>query len=228
MLLSSLPQQQQQPRQHTPTYIYHHHSHHSSQSESSSSSTSTSSSPSKYNKRALQQFRQEQLDSMSITVEEYEDVLNAEVWIEINKLRDYARHGISREVRGVRFFRPQSCLASLVFYHHLLHTLHTLNKQLQLGVRGLRVVLFVYPSKQPCYIHHMGNFLPTLIEVNSASSVPFHFTSFFLAFNGWSSHAWSYRSLCPPYIFHASLPMFVTLAWLWKDEWSFIFVFLVG
>ncbi|KAG0361825.1 hypothetical protein BGZ54_008925, partial [Gamsiella multidivaricata] len=100
MLLSSLPQQQQQPRQHTPTYIYHHHSHHSSQSESSSSSTSTSSSPSKYNKRALQQFRQEQLDSMSITVEEYEDVLNAEVWIEINKLRDYARHGISREVRG--------------------------------------------------------------------------------------------------------------------------------
>ncbi|KAI9239665.1 MAG: rab-GTPase-TBC domain-containing protein [Podila humilis] len=37
---------------------------------------------------------------MSITVEEYEEVLNAEVWVEVNKLRDYARHGISREVRG--------------------------------------------------------------------------------------------------------------------------------
>ncbi|KAI1316473.1 hypothetical protein EDD11_009963 [Mortierella claussenii] len=98
MLLSSIPQQQQQqPRQHTSAYIYRHHSY----SESSgSSNTSTSSSPTKYNKRALQQYRQEQLDSMSITVEEYEEVLNAEVWVEINKLRDYARHGISREVRG--------------------------------------------------------------------------------------------------------------------------------
>ena len=34
-------------------------------------------------------------------VEEYEEVLNAEVWVEVNKLRDYARHGISREIRGV-------------------------------------------------------------------------------------------------------------------------------
>ncbi|KAF9277845.1 hypothetical protein BGZ68_008968 [Mortierella alpina] len=103
MLLSSIPQQQQQqPRQHTSTYIYHHHhnSHHHTQSDSSSNSTSTSSSPSKYSKRTLQQYRQEHLDSMSITVEEYEEVLNAEVWVEVNKLRDYARHGISREVRG--------------------------------------------------------------------------------------------------------------------------------
>ncbi|KAF9576338.1 hypothetical protein EC968_009312 [Mortierella alpina] len=103
MLLSSIPQQQQQqPRQHTSTYIYHHHhnSNHHTQSDSSSNSTSTSSSPSKYSKRTLQQYRQEHLDSMSITVEEYEEVLNAEVWVEVNKLRDYARHGISREVRG--------------------------------------------------------------------------------------------------------------------------------
>ncbi|KAF9951774.1 hypothetical protein BGZ72_006775 [Mortierella alpina] len=101
MLLSSIPQQQQQ-RQHTSTYIYHHHhnSNHHTQSDSSSNSTSTSSSPSKYSKRTLQQYRQEHLDSMSITVEEYEEVLNAEVWVEVNKLRDYARHGISREVRG--------------------------------------------------------------------------------------------------------------------------------
>ncbi|KAF9935545.1 hypothetical protein KVV02_003638 [Mortierella alpina] len=103
MLLSSIPQQQQQqPRQHTSTYIYHHHhnSNHHTQSDSSSNSTSTSSSPSKYSKRTLQQYRQEHLDSMSITVEEYEEVLHAEVWVEVNKLRDYARHGISREVRG--------------------------------------------------------------------------------------------------------------------------------
>lgn len=43
---------------------------------------------------------------MSITVEEYEEVLNAEVWVEVNKLRDYARHGISREVRGVSIVCP--------------------------------------------------------------------------------------------------------------------------
>ncbi|KAF9895863.1 hypothetical protein BX616_008671, partial [Lobosporangium transversale] len=103
MLLSSIPQQQQQQHRLPANYIYHHRSNngnHHSQSESSSNSSSTSSSPTKYNKRALQQYRQEQLDSMSITVEEYKEVLNAEVWIEINKLRDYARHGISREVRG--------------------------------------------------------------------------------------------------------------------------------
>ncbi|KAF9373551.1 hypothetical protein CPB97_000475, partial [Podila verticillata] len=107
MLLSSIPQQQ--PSSRHPTYIYHHQSlsngtstngHYSNGSSESSASNSTSSSPSKYNKRTLQQVRQEQLDSMSITVEEYEEVLNAEVWVEVNKLRDYARHGISREVRG--------------------------------------------------------------------------------------------------------------------------------
>ncbi|KAF9426252.1 hypothetical protein BGZ76_002844 [Entomortierella beljakovae] len=105
MLLSPIPQhqqqhhhqqqqqqQQQQHRQLSPTYIY--------RSEPSSNSTSTSSSPTKYDKRALQQYRQEQLDSMSITVDEYKEVLSAEVWVEINKLRDYASHGISREVRG--------------------------------------------------------------------------------------------------------------------------------
>ncbi|KAK3844805.1 MAG: hypothetical protein J3R72DRAFT_56399 [Linnemannia gamsii] len=116
MLLSPIhQQQQQQPRPLTSPYSYqHHHIIHSStatttsnthsrhQSDSSSSNTSTASSPTKYNKRTLQQYRQEHLDNMSITVEEYEDVLNAEVWIEVNKLRDYARHGISREVRGVR------------------------------------------------------------------------------------------------------------------------------
>ncbi|KAF9145904.1 hypothetical protein BGX30_006044 [Mortierella sp. GBA39] len=117
MLLSSIPQQQQQqPRPLTSPYSYQHHhiihsntinasntnnTHSRHQSDSSSSNTSTSSSPpTKYNKRTLQQYRQEHLDNMSITVEEYEDVLNAEVWIEVNKLRDYARHGISREVRG--------------------------------------------------------------------------------------------------------------------------------
>ncbi|KAF9113027.1 hypothetical protein BGX27_002333 [Mortierella sp. AM989] len=101
MLLSSAPpQQQQQPRQLSPTFIYRQNSFGHSEISSSSNNTSTSSSPTKYNKRALQQYRQEQLDSMSITVEEYEEVLNAEVWVEINKLRDYASHGISREVRG--------------------------------------------------------------------------------------------------------------------------------
>jgi len=107
MLLSSPPQQQQQqPRQ---AYIYHHHqslvnstglsnSHHNDHPLYNSPNTP---SPSKYNKRTLQQYRQEHLDSMSITVEEYEEVLNAEVWVEVNKLRDYARHGISKEIRGV-------------------------------------------------------------------------------------------------------------------------------
>ncbi|GJJ69725.1 hypothetical protein EMPS_02073 [Entomortierella parvispora] len=113
MLLSSPPQQQQQqPRQ---AYIYHHHQslvnspgHHSNSSYSNQNNPGEHSlynshntpSPSKYNKRTLQQYRQEHLDSMSITVEEYEEVLNAEVWVEVNKLRDYARHGISREIRG--------------------------------------------------------------------------------------------------------------------------------
>lgn len=105
MLLSSIPQQQQQqqPRQYAPPYLFHNHTshnHHSSQSETASS-TLTSSPPSRYNKRALQQYRQEQLDSMSITVDEYAEVLNSEVWVEVNKLREYARHGIPREVRGV-------------------------------------------------------------------------------------------------------------------------------
>ncbi|KAG0249358.1 hypothetical protein BG011_009379 [Mortierella polycephala] len=103
MLLSSIPQQQQQQQQHrhhTAAYIYHHHHRSHNNNSEASSNTLTSSSPSKYNKLALQRYRQERLDSMSITVEEYQDVLNAEVWIEVNKLRDYARHGISKEVRG--------------------------------------------------------------------------------------------------------------------------------
>ncbi|KAG0000241.1 hypothetical protein BGZ80_005316 [Entomortierella chlamydospora] len=110
MILSSIPQQQQQqPRQLSPTFIYRQNSssiyhnlnhNHFESSFSSSSNTPTASSPTKYNKRAMQQYRQEQLDSMSITVEEYEEVLNSEVWVEVNKLRDYASHGISRKVRG--------------------------------------------------------------------------------------------------------------------------------
>ena|SRR5690554_2892490 len=107
MLLSSIPQQQQQQQQHrhhTAAYVYHHHHRSHNSNSEASSNTLTSSPPSKYNKLALQRYRQERLDSMSITVEEYQDVLNAEVWIEVNKLRDYARHGISKEVRGVSLY----------------------------------------------------------------------------------------------------------------------------
>lgn len=91
----------------------HHHVHYhlsNSSSNNSSPSSSSSSSTRRFNYRQ-QQLQQQQddpaADSGAITVDEYREILSAEVWIEIPKLREYARHGIPREVRGVRTF---SCL----------------------------------------------------------------------------------------------------------------------
>lgn len=85
---------------------------------------------------------------MSITVEEYEDVLNAEVWIEVNKLRDYARHGISREVRGVRkplrfFFAVR--FSSDIFFSVLLFLCVATHKQAIVNCCG---VCFFYSFRQ--------------------------------------------------------------------------------
>ncbi|KAF9295398.1 hypothetical protein BGZ74_010834 [Mortierella antarctica] len=44
----------------------------------------------------LEQHRQEQLD----TLEEFQDILSAEVLLEITKLREYSRHGIPKSIRG--------------------------------------------------------------------------------------------------------------------------------
>lgn len=98
----------------------HHHVHYhlsNNSSNNSSPSSSTSSSTRRFNYR--QQLQQQQddpaADSGAITVDEYKEILSAEVWIEIPKLREYARHGIPREVRGVRtFFLPVWCLLTNV------------------------------------------------------------------------------------------------------------------
>ncbi|KAF9912456.1 hypothetical protein EC991_010543 [Linnemannia zychae] len=76
----------------------HHHHHHMISSNNSSLSSSSSSSTRRFNYR--QQQDDPAADSGAITVDEYKEILNAEVWIEIPKLREYARHGIPREVRG--------------------------------------------------------------------------------------------------------------------------------
>ncbi|KAF9156693.1 hypothetical protein BG015_002488 [Linnemannia schmuckeri] len=85
---------------------HHHHNHYhlsSSSNNSSPSSSTTSLSTRRFNYRQ-QQLQQQQddpaADSGAITVDEYKEILSAEVWIEIPKLREYARHGIPREVRG--------------------------------------------------------------------------------------------------------------------------------
>ncbi|KAG0082007.1 hypothetical protein BGZ92_011934 [Podila epicladia] len=60
---------------------------------------SSSSRPKKFfltREATLEQHRQEQLD----TLEEFQDILSAEVLIEITKLREYSRHGIPKSVRG--------------------------------------------------------------------------------------------------------------------------------
>ncbi|KAG0035836.1 hypothetical protein BGZ82_005062 [Podila clonocystis] len=44
----------------------------------------------------LEQHRQEQLD----TFEEFQEILSAEVLLEITKLREYCRHGIPKSIRG--------------------------------------------------------------------------------------------------------------------------------
>ncbi|KAG0257880.1 hypothetical protein BG011_003694 [Mortierella polycephala] len=128
MLLSSLPpsteqQQQQQQHQHqqhqrtqTSQQYLNHHYHNNptvrglsppninliSTSNSSSSSTVNSSSTSTSSIRRFHQHhgRHEKAVESGITIEEYEDVLNSEVWVEIPKLREYARHGIPKQVRG--------------------------------------------------------------------------------------------------------------------------------
>ncbi|KAI8354757.1 rab-GTPase-TBC domain-containing protein [Mortierella sp. GBAus27b] len=66
---------------------------HNTRSSSVSSSTSTSASTSP----RRSSHRQEE---SAITLEEYEEILSAEVLVEVPKLREYARYGIPREVRG--------------------------------------------------------------------------------------------------------------------------------
>ncbi|KAI8605910.1 rab-GTPase-TBC domain-containing protein [Dissophora ornata] len=78
--------------QNTGLRLQHHHYH--SPIGSGPSSSSSSSSPSS------RRFNYTTQDETAITVEEYEEVLSSEVWVEVPKLRDYARYGISREVRG--------------------------------------------------------------------------------------------------------------------------------
>ncbi|KAF9178786.1 hypothetical protein BGZ51_008802 [Haplosporangium sp. Z 767] len=124
MLLSSLPQstgqqqqqQQQRQRSQSPQQHLNHHYHNSptvrglsppninliSAPNFSSSSTVNSTSTSMSNIRRFHQHygRHEKVVESEITVEEYEDVLNSEVWVEIPKLREYARHGIPKQIRG--------------------------------------------------------------------------------------------------------------------------------
>ena len=38
---------------------------------------------------------------MSTSIDEFKDILNAEVYIDLDKLRESSRHGIPMEVRGV-------------------------------------------------------------------------------------------------------------------------------
>jgi len=38
---------------------------------------------------------------MSTSINEFKDILNAEVYIDLDKLRESSRHGIPMEVRGV-------------------------------------------------------------------------------------------------------------------------------
>ncbi|KAF9102856.1 hypothetical protein BGX27_010839 [Mortierella sp. AM989] len=75
-------------------YRYHYHQHQGINEGGPSPTSSTSSASSKRHSYM-------QIDNAGITVEEYEDILSSEVWIEVPKLREYARHGIPNEVRGV-------------------------------------------------------------------------------------------------------------------------------
>ncbi|KAF9997755.1 hypothetical protein BGZ79_008546 [Entomortierella chlamydospora] len=74
-------------------YRYHYHQHQGVNEGGPSPTGSVSSSNSKHHSYM-------QVDNVGITLEEYEEVLNSEVWIEVSKLREYARHGIPYEVRG--------------------------------------------------------------------------------------------------------------------------------
>ncbi|KAG0055843.1 hypothetical protein BGZ83_007276 [Gryganskiella cystojenkinii] len=74
------------------TQYQNQHHHHHTESGGSGNSSDGSTTKRYYHR----QFQQEG----AITVEEYEEVLNAEVWVEIPKLREYARHGVPRQVRG--------------------------------------------------------------------------------------------------------------------------------
>ena len=38
---------------------------------------------------------------MSTSIDEFKDILNAEVYIDLDKLKESSRHGIPMEVRGV-------------------------------------------------------------------------------------------------------------------------------
>lgn len=89
-----------QPSHTTPHHPHHassHRNYHSPAHSSQSSLSSSSTSPRRHHHRQ---------EENAITLEEYEEVLGAEVWVEVAKLREYARHGIPREVRGVS--RPLS------------------------------------------------------------------------------------------------------------------------
>ncbi|KAG0378231.1 hypothetical protein BGX24_004453 [Mortierella sp. AD032] len=79
---------------------HHHHNHHHMSSSNNSSMSSSSSSSARRSNYRQQQQDDPAADSGAITVDEYKEILSAEVWIEISKLREYARHGIPREVRG--------------------------------------------------------------------------------------------------------------------------------
>ncbi|KAK3805623.1 MAG: rab-GTPase-TBC domain-containing protein [Benniella sp.] len=83
-----------QPSQSTPHHLHHaspRRNYHSPAHSTRSSLSSSSTSPRRHNHRQ---------EENAITLEEYEEVLGAEVWVEVAKLREYARYGIPREVRG--------------------------------------------------------------------------------------------------------------------------------
>ncbi|KAG0203181.1 hypothetical protein BGX28_004448 [Mortierella sp. GBA30] len=112
MLLLTPPQSsrqhQQQYQQHQ--HQHHHHDHHqlsprhprspsSGDVSSSNSSSSTSSSPTSRYHRSRRGSSQGPVEG-TITIEEYDEVLSAEVWVDVPKLRTYASDGIPREIRG--------------------------------------------------------------------------------------------------------------------------------
>ncbi|KAF9439248.1 hypothetical protein BGZ76_007449 [Entomortierella beljakovae] len=74
------------------TYRYHYHQHQGVNEGGLSPSSTSLKSP--------KRLSYMQTDSVGITVEEYDEILSSEVWIEVPKLREYARHGIPYEIRG--------------------------------------------------------------------------------------------------------------------------------
>ncbi|KAF9582763.1 hypothetical protein BGW38_010796, partial [Lunasporangiospora selenospora] len=73
---TQLQHPQQSPHGHRHFQLHTHHSHHHSHSPP------------------------REAEECAFSIEEYEELLNAEVFVEVDKLREYARHGIPKDIRG--------------------------------------------------------------------------------------------------------------------------------